>query len=302
MMDLREIFYRKMLLIRRTEEKIEELFREGALRGTTHGYIGEEAIAVGVLQNVNPKKDFITGGHRSHGHLLALSDDCYALFAELMGKETGLVNGRGGSQHIKYENFYTNGITGGMLPVAVGMAFSLKLRSEENIVVSFFGDGAMNEGYVMESFNLSGAFQLPNLFVLENNSYAMSTKTKAVSSGEFAQRVKGFGIDYHFLKALDVMEVYEFSKEVISKIRKDRKPAFIEFETHRFSGHSKSDKREYMPQEVDAYWRENDPLLKAEKSLNQRTAENIKIEIEDAIKISLEKVSKDNYPNAEREY
>lgn len=292
----RENIYKKMYLIRNVEERIETLFSQGLLRGTTHGSRGQEAIAVGVLEHIDCHADYVTGGHRSHGHYLALNPDPYPFIAELMGKETGLVGGRGGSQHIAYKNFYTNGITGGMVPVANGMAFNLKKNTENNICVAFFGDGAMNEGYVMEAINLAGVFKLPILFVLENNKYAMSTDSTFSTCGEYSERIKGLGVDYVKQKALDVEDVYNLSKNIIKKIRTDRLPAFIEFETHRFSGHSKSDSRKYIPKEVDEYWLTNDPLLKLRNSLAISLVERIESNVNTSIELAIKKAKNDNYP------
>lgn len=291
----KEKLFEKMYLIRKVEEYVEDLFTKGLLRGTTHGYRGQEAIAVGVLEHIDCESDYITGNHRSHGHYLALNPDPYPFFAELMGKVTGLVQGKGASQHIAYKNFYTNGITGGMVPVATGLAFQLKKFTKDRICVSFFGDGAINEGYVMEALNLASVLELPILFILENNRYAMSTDFYYSNKGRTENRIKGFGIDYLYHKALDVIDIYNFSNEIISDIRIKRKPAFIEFETHRFSGHSKSDKREYIPNSLDEYWINNDPLVKLKNELSGNTIEFIENSVHSLILKSIEKAKSDSY-------
>lgn len=295
-MKLKEKLYYRMQLIRETEIEIEKLFSKGVLRGTTHGSRGQEAVPSALLMHVDPEVDYICGGHRSHGHLLALSEDVKSLIAELMTKETGYVQGRGGSQHVQFKNFFCNGITGGMVPVAVGMGFALKRNSKEAISVVFFGDGAMNEGYVMEAFNLASIFKIPVLFVLENNSFAMSTATEYSNNVCFKDRVNGFGIDYTFLEAKNAMEIDKVSGAIIEKMRKDRIPHFIEFKTHRFSGHSKSDNRSYIPTELDNYWIENDPVKLILSSIDdqqiKKIDKKIKSEIEEAVKSAL----KDSYP------
>lgn len=291
-MNRTELYY-KMLLIRQTEEKVEELFSKGLLRGTTHGSRGQEAIAVGLLKHIDCASDYITGGHRSHGHYLALNPDPYPFFAELMGKSTGLVQGRGGSQHLFYKNFYTNGITGGMVPVACGLAFKLKHFTNDRICVSFFGDGAMNEGYVMESFNLAAVFDLPILFVLENNKYAMSTSFDFANKGSIRKRVEGFGLQYRYQQALDVEEVYNLSSEMIKEIRVSRHPIFVEFETHRFSGHSKSDNREYIPLETDNFWQANDPLKLIESRISPEIVEQVKQEVNKVINQAVQRANSD---------
>ena len=294
-MNKQEMYFR-MLLIRKTEEKIEELFSKGLLRGTTHGAKGQEAVAVGLLSHIDCNFDYVTGSHRSHGHYLALNPDPYPLFAELMGKETGLVNGRGGSQHIIYKNFITNGITGGMVPIATGLAFSQKVKTNDGICVSLFGDGAMNEGYVMEALNLAAVYELPIIFALENNSYAMSTPFSYSCRGNIQDRIHGFGLDYYQTEAIDVEIVSNQCKDLIGFVRTNRKPKFIEFKTHRFSGHSKSDKREYVDLHLDEYWHKNDPLLRLENRLEEKMVKEIKQKVENMITNSVEKAMQDAYP------
>ena len=294
-MNKQEMYFR-MLLIRKTEEKIEDLFSKGLLRGTTHGAKGQEAVAVGLLSHIDCNFDYVTGSHRSHGHYLALNPDPYPLFAELMGKETGLVNGRGGSQHIIYKNFITNGITGGMVPIATGLAFSQKVKTNDGICVSLFGDGAMNEGYVMEALNLAAVYELPIIFALENNSYAMSTPFSYSCRGKIEDRIHGFGLDYHQIEAIDVEIVSNQCKDLIGFVRTNRKPKFIEFKTHRFSGHSKSDKREYVDLHLDEYWHKNDPLLRLENRLEEKMVKEIKQKVENMITNSVEKAMQDAYP------
>ena len=288
--------YRRMLLIRKSEKKVEELFSKGMLKGTTHGYIGQEAVAVGLLSHIDIDKDYVTGGHRSHGHYLAINPDPYPFFAELMGKESGLVGGRGGSQHISYKNFFTNGITGGMVPVATGIAFALKKTTKNQICVIFIGDGAFNEGYVMEALNLASVFKLPIIFAMENNSFAMSTAFSYSCRGCVENRVLGFGLPYYKIKADDVNNVYDFSMPLVAKVRKDRLPLFVEYETFRFSGHSKSDKREYIPQEMDKYWYANDALLKIEERLDTEMVCKIKKEVDYVIENAVNKALKDHEP------
>jgi len=302
MNSLQESLYEKMLLIRKTEQAIDKLFSQGKLRGTVHGCIGQEAIATGVLSHINPSIDYITGNHRSHGHYLALSDDATSLIGELMGKKNGAVEGRGGSQHIRYKNFYTNGITGGMVPVAVGLAYSQKINTKSGIVVSFFGDGAMNEGYVMEAFNLAYIMKLPVLFVLENNGFAMSTSQSKTTAGSCEARVRSFDIEYNFIEANDVMNIYRISEEIINRIRETRKPSFIEFKTHRFSGHSKSDKREYIDQELDRYWKMNDPLKKAKETMDQSRAAYIEAVIDRRINDAILAAIESPFPDSKEEY
>jgi len=291
--------YRKLYLIRYFEKRLENLFRERKLKGTMHGCIGQEANAVGILSHIDPEIDWITGNHRSHGHFLAISEDPYPLVAELMGKETGLVKGKGGSQHFMYKHFINNGITGGMVGVGVGIAFALKQKGK-GIVVSFFGDGAMNEGHLMESLNLAAYLGVPILLILENNKYAMSTRTEKVMGGSFKDRVQAFGIEYAWAVSDDAEKLYNLGKEWVERVRKERRPLFIEILTHRFSGHSKSDNREYVPPQEDREWKEKDPVEKLRKKIintyGQKTLREIEKEVEKTVDRAIQKAESDPYP------
>lgn len=285
-------FYYKSLLIRRTEEEIELLFNKGLLRGTTHGCIGQEAIPVVLSDLLNLEEDFVLGGHRSHGLALAFSDDVIGLLGELMGKTSGYVNGRGGSQHIAYKNLFTNGITGGMVPVATGLAFECKVSSNNKIATVCFGDGALNEGYVLESLNLASVLNLPLLFILENNSFAMSTPSSHFIGGQIRTKINGFGLKYYKCITTDIVKIHGIMREAISYVRQNRQPAFIECSTHRFSGHSKSDKRLYVPKQMDEYWEKNDFLIKLENSIDKETLRDIQkkvdLKIQNAVKVVIE--------------
>jgi len=292
-----ENFYKKMYLLRKTEETIEKYFEKGVMRGTTHGYIGQEVIAVAVLKDINLEKDYITSGHRCHGHYLALTEDVLGLAGEIMGKNSGIIYGKGASQHIQYKNFYTNGITGGMIPIAVGIALSKKIKKEKGLVISFLGDGAMNEGYVLESFNLAKIYNTPNIFILENNHYSMSTDTSKYTSGTFEDRIKSFGIYYKKIKALDPIEINKCFNEIYNFVSKNQEPYFIEFETFRFCGHSKSDKKEYFDKNLEDFWLINDPLKVISKKLDPKAVNKINEEIDKKIDSDFIKALNSDDPN-----
>lgn len=257
-MENKEIL-RKMLLIRRMEQKIESLFSQGMLRGTTHCCIGEEAVPVALSELIDIEKDYLCSGHRAHGLSMMMTGKPETLLGEIMGKSFGMAKGLGGSQHVYYKNYFTNGITGGMTPVTAGIAFALKHEQTDAIATVVFGDGAMNEGYVLESFNLAKEMELPMLFILENNGYAMSTPIETVNPYTiFEDRVKGFKLPYSRVEASDFDQLYDTLKRAVVKVRTERKPEFVEVMTHRFCGHSKSDKRAYIPKERDDYWHEHD--------------------------------------------
>jgi TPP-dependent pyruvate/acetoin dehydrogenase alpha subunit len=186
-------FYREMLRIRRFEEKVLAEFSSGHFRGTTHTYLGQEAIAVGVIDGLGTD-DIVVSNHRSHGHFLAYGGNMHALFAELMGKSTGVCGGRGGSQHLHWNNFYSNGVLGGTSPIAAGIALSEKLRNRSTLTVLFLGDGALGEGVVYESLNMAALWSIPILFVVENNHIAQTTSIDLNLAGDITRRFDAFGI------------------------------------------------------------------------------------------------------------
>jgi TPP-dependent pyruvate/acetoin dehydrogenase alpha subunit len=232
--------YRTMLLIRRFEERLLDEFSAGRLVGTTHAYIGQEANAAGIFSELSPE-DVIFSNHRCHGHFLAYGGDLYRLAAELMGKATGLVGGRGGSQHIHWKNFYSNGIQGGIVPVATGMALAEKASGSRNIVSAFLGDGTLGEGVVYESLNIASLWSLPILFVVENNRYAQTTPISLAMAGSIPARFSAFGIDTWERDTSDVKEVAQAAGEAIKFVRESIRPAGLILHTYRFAAHSKGD-------------------------------------------------------------
>jgi TPP-dependent pyruvate/acetoin dehydrogenase alpha subunit len=264
-------YYYKCLLIRKTEEYIEKLFSEGKLHGTTHCCIGQEYIPTFVLDTITDN-DVVTSTHRSHGHFLSMFPEPKLLIDELLGKQESINGGKCGSQHLHYKNFYTNGITGGMIPVGTGIAFSKKLNNDNGIVVSFLGDGAMNEGYVMESFNFAAVNQIPILFVLEHNKYAMSTRTNINSLDRF----RCFSIPSEVMYSHWTIGILEDEiNKIINYVREFKSPAALIFDTYRFCGHSKSDKCEYIDQKEKNKYIDNDFLIKLSKSLRQSDKDEI---------------------------
>jgi len=278
-----------MLLIRRMEQKIESLFSQGLLRGTTHCCIGEEAVPVALSELIDIEKDYLCSGHRAHGLSMMMTGKPETLLGEIMGKPFGMAKGLGGSQHVYYKNYFTNGITGGMTPVTAGIAFALKHEKTDAIAIVVFGDGAMNEGYVLESFNLAKEMELPMLMILENNGYAMSTPIETVNPySVFEERVKGFGLPYQRVEASEFNQLFTILKDAITKVRVERAPQFVEVMTHRFCGHSKSDKRAYIPKERDDYWHEHDCV----KNVASKLSDVEVAEIEKTVALQVEEVYK----------
>lgn len=270
--------YEQCYMIRAFEKRVEEEFEKGVMRGTTHGCIGQEIIPVLTMNYVEKDKDVITGTHRCHGQILAYTGDPFRLVSEMMGKKSGFNYGMGGSQHIKYENYITNGVTGGMAAVGAGIAFSMKKK--EGIVISFLGDGGFQEGYVQETLNMAQTFQVPILYIMENNKYAMSTCTENVSSGTVQSRVTAIGMQYNCTSSENIEELDEKINKAFCFVRTERKPFFLEVQTFRLCGHSKSDEREYMTEDEKQKNAENDPLLKLKRTLSLEKIRQIEGEID----------------------
>lgn len=233
-------FFRDILLIRKFEELILNLFSKGKLSGTTHTYIGQEANAVGIIKNLH-KGDKIFTNHRCHGHYIARTKDIRGLLCELMGKKAGICAGIGGSQHICSSNFYSNGVQGSYMPIAVGMAFSEKYHKTDNIVTAFIGDGTFGEGTVYESLNLMSLLKVPLFVVVENNQYAQTTHISQNLAGSIKKRTESFDIITKELNSFDVFEIYEKSGKIIKDIRDKKIPQVLIINTYRFSAHSKGD-------------------------------------------------------------
>lgn len=252
-------FYEQMLLIREFEDSLTELFQKGLLHGTTHCCTGQEAVAVGVL-NAITSDDIVTSNHRGHGHYLAFTDDVDGLLAEIVGRPTGVCEGRGGSQHLQKGNFYSNGITAGMIPVATGMSFAESAKKSGRKVVAFLGDGALAQGVVYESWNMASLWRLPILYVIENNLYAMSAHLDAHLAGSIKKRADAFAIPAVEVSTNDVEDIHAAATNLIHGIDAAPGPRVLICNTYRFSGHSKSDDLSYQPgAEVEA-WHEKDPL------------------------------------------
>ncbi len=228
------------LTIRKVEERLLELFSEGVLNGTIHTCIGQEWTGVAVA-NALQAGDTVFSNHRGHGHYIALTGDVYGLIAEIMGKDDGVCGGVGGSQHLHTENFFSNGIQGGMVPVAAGRALANALQGNNAISVVFIGDGTLGEGVIYETFNIASKWQLPLLVVLENNQYAQSTPTSLTLAGNIRDRVRGFGIEYIKCDTWDIAGLLDSAKEAVDCVRKNQKPVLLEIDTYRLKAHSKGD-------------------------------------------------------------
>lgn len=288
--------YRTMLLIRRFEERLMAEFSSGKLVGTTHVYIGQEADAAGIFSTTD-NEDVVFSNHRCHGHFLAYGGDPYRLAAELMGKSTGLVGGRGGSQHIHWRNFYSNGIQGGILPVATGMAVAEKNRHSGQVVLVFAGDGTLGEGVFYESLNIGALWKLPVVFVVENNRYAQTTPIELAVAGTIAGRFAGFGIPTWERDTTDVLEVRALAQKALDYVRSGAGPAGLILHTYRFAAHSKGDDVR-DPAEI-ARAREKDPLAIHAVRLSEAEREQAEAEVSANIDDAFTRADADPLPSLE---
>jgi len=293
---LLEMYY-KMVLIRHFEEKAFELYQAGEIPGIAHAYIGEEAVAVGVSSALK-KDDYILSTHRGHGHSLAKGIEPKYLMSELMGKITGVCKGIGGSMHSTEPEvgvIFSSAIVGGSIPIAVGVALAIKMQRKDNVVVSFFGDGATNTGTFHEALNLASLWKLPVIFVCENNFYAISTHiNRAVSAKEIVDRAIAYNMPGKIVDGNDVIAVYEATLEAVARAKRGEGPTFIECRTYRWLDHGMYYIGDYRPKEEVALWKMRDPI---ERFKNKLLSENITTEdklkqIEDHVKKEIEEAVK----------
>lgn len=262
-LELAKKFYYQMFLIRSFEEKCVELYSNQKIRGFLHLYIGEEAIAVGVMNNLS-KDDSIISTYREHGHAIARGVTTNSIMAEMYGKQEGCSRGRGGSMHLfdKDTRFYGgNAIVAGGLPLAVGMALADKMQKRNRVTLCIFGDGAVAEGEFHESLNLASLWQLPILFICENNRYAMGTALELSESEiDISKKASSYKIEARQVDGMDIMEVDRATKEAVEKIKFNHKPIFLECLTYRFRAHSMFDAELYRKKEEVNEWKQKDPI------------------------------------------
>jgi acetoin:2,6-dichlorophenolindophenol oxidoreductase subunit alpha len=278
-------YYKKMLELRVFELKVQELYRNARLPGFVHLYVGEEAVAVGVCSNLEVK-DLVFSTHRGHGHALAKGVPADVVLAELWGKATGSSGGRGGSMHMyapEYGFMGTNGIVGAPIPLATGAALSAKLRKQGQVVVSFFGEGAVNSGSFHEAVNLGSVWNLPVVYVCENNLYATEMAfSRATKNTSVASRAAAYGMRGVEVNGQDVVAVHEAAEKAIRYAREDDGPTLIECKTYRYVGHHEGDPgTDYRTRDEVQHWKHNDPVKLARKRLLDLGAEESKLQAAD---------------------
>ena len=274
------LLFRRMLFIRRFEERLLQLFELGRLNGTIHACIGQEANCVGIIRHLR-EGDHIFSTHRCHGHYLAWTGDGLGMLGEMMGSPNGACGGLGGSQHLSAPGFKSNGVLGGTLPAAAGIAFAKKLRGSPGVSVAFIGDGSLGEGVVYETLNLTSLWQLPLFVIVENNGWSQSTPLKNNLAGSVPARLEAFGLPVAEITSTDVEEISKCAAEQLEVLRRSRSPRALIVNTYRLCSHSKNDDNR-PADEVRARW-EFEPLKIQSSRLAEGTREKITSEIEQVL-------------------
>jgi pyruvate dehydrogenase E1 component alpha subunit len=300
--------YRKMVEIRQFEDMVYLMFLQGTIPGTVHLYQGQEAVAVGVCANLK-KDDVILSTHRADGHALAKGVPVRSCLAELLGKVTGCCGGKGGVMHLgdmSVGMVPAIAIVAGGMPIATGCALAFKFQKKDNVAVAFFGDGATNEGVWHEAVNMGAIWNLPVIYVCENNLYGASTHvTKVMKVKDIAERAPAYGIPGVVVDGNDVIGVYEATLEAVARARSGGGPTLLECKTYRRVGHSRGDANLYRDKEEEKLWLARDPILIAQNRLKemgvltdkliQGIDEEVKIEIQEAVTLA----QSDPYPAPE---
>ena len=264
-------FYEKMLYLRRFEERVGQLYGLGLIGGFCHLYIGQEAVSVGMEAAID-KEDNVITGYRCHAHLLSRGASPYKILCELMGKGEGISKGKGGSMHMfdPANNFWGgHGIVGAQVPIGTGLAFASKYLNKQTLSVTYFGDGAANQGQVYESYNMASLWKLPIIFCIENNQYGMGTSTKRASAGtDLSKHGESFGIPGFAVNGMNPVSVYLSALKAVKWVRDGNGPIILEMKTYRYRGHSMSDPAKYRTrEEVQKMREEQDPIEYIKKKL-----------------------------------
>ena len=299
--ELAKRFYSDMYKIRRFEQEVFEFYKTGQMAGLAHLYIGEEAVAAGACAAIEAR-DYIASTHRGHGHLVARGADMGRMMAEILGKETGYSKGKGGSMHIMAMDLGilgANGIVGGEIPIATGAAYSAKLRGTEQVTLAFFGDSASNEGTFHESINMAAAWNLPIVYIIENNLFGISVDIRRVKKEhDLYKRAEGYGIPGEAVDGNDVYAVYEAVSRAVER------PTLIECKTYRWQGHHVGDPGEYRAPEELAAWKAREPLVVLQEKglLSDGEIEEIRASVEKEIAQACKFAEESDYPDVSEAY
>ena len=304
--------YEMMLLLRRFEEKAGQLYGMGLIGGFCHLYIGQEAVAIGIAE-VLKKGDSVITSYRDHGMMLAMNTDPRTIMAELFGKETGCSKGKGGSMHMfDVENgfFGGHGIVGAQVPIGTGLGFAHQYKNQDNISVTLLGDGAINQGQVYEAFNMAKLWNIPVIYVIENNEYAMGTSTKrSTSILDLSKRGESFGIPGMQVDGMNVLSVYQAMQDAVLHIKQNKGPILLEMKTYRYRGHSMSDPARYRSKdELEKYKENSDPIVLFKKYIakheliSEKTLEEIEGKVKNIVKEAVEFAQNSKEPSIDELY
>ncbi len=304
--------YRRMVLIRRFEERTYQVYLQRKIGGFCHIYSGEEAVAVGAMECISPGEDYVITAYRDHGHALAAGMTPKSVMAELYGKATGCSRGKGGSMHLFDEDLNFMGghaIVGAHLPLAAGLGYKIVYREDDDVVLCFFGDGAMNQGALHEALNMIGLYNLPVVLICENNGYGMGTAVnRASAETELFRRASAYQIPGFRVNGLDVLSVYDLVSEAVERARAENAPTFIEALTYRFRGHSMSDPGEYRGEDELEQYKQRDPIGRMEQYLVQRghlaedEVDTIEDEMDETVQEALTHAEESPEPSPEELY
>lgn len=294
--------YRNLYATRQFEQTCVQLYRQGQIRGYLHLYLGEEAVAAGACAALRPD-DYIVSTHRGHGHCISKGADLKLMFAEIIGKATGYCKGHGGSMHISSKsenNIGANGIVGAGIPIGCGAGMGIKVKGGNQVCVIFFSDGATNQGVFGESLNFAAVFDLPVIFMLENNHYAVSTPVE-VSAGccELSNIGPAYGVPGICVDGNDALAVYNETRRAVERARRGEGPSLIEASTYRHGGHHVNDPGLYMDQEVLDKWKARDPVDLLREKLDKTKAEEIENRVDDEIQAAVEFAKNSPEPSVE---
>jgi TPP-dependent pyruvate/acetoin dehydrogenase alpha subunit len=304
-----EQLYRMLYTIRVFETQCIKLYRQGLIVGYFHPYLGEEAIATGVCAALRDD-DYIVSTHRGHGHCIARGGQLKKMVAEVLGREDGYCHGRGGSMHIAdvtRGNIGANGIVGGGIPIGVGAALGIRIRGGDQVVAIFFSDGAANNGVFPESLNMAAIWDLPAIFVLENNQYAVASSIEEMTRvTDLYQRGLAYGVPSSSVDGNDVLAVYERMQEAVETCRRGKGPVLIEAKTYRHGGHHVNDPGLYMPKERLEYYKARDPVgigrryLLEQGQLGEEAVLAIERQIDRQMEEAVEFASNSPHPSVEQ--
>ncbi|HJP82482.1 MAG TPA: pyruvate dehydrogenase (acetyl-transferring) E1 component subunit alpha [Fimbriimonadaceae bacterium] len=309
-----EQYYRDMLFIRHFEEKCNLAYRQGKVGGYMHTYIGMEALAVGWLESIRKGEDYVITAYRDHAHALLLGTDPVAVMAELMGRKAGTAGGKGGSMHLfdPEKGLYGGwGIVGGHIPLGAGLAFASKYRGEDRVTLNFMGDGASNQGVVFETMNMAGLWDLPCIFIIENNEFAMGTRLEYhAAEPQLYKRGQAFGIQSERIDGMDVLQMKKDAQRIVDWVRKNQQPYWVEIMTYRYAGHGAADQDRQLyrtKDEEETAWK-RDPIKRLEailldrKILTPETVEAIDAEIVDQVDKIYEQADASPHPDPSEVY